>query len=663
MKHNHTEGLQCSCCSPLWKTLLPDTNGMSIMTDRNLESENDSSHEELIFRTGTDENCTGSKQVGYIQTIEGGKDVMVEAIAISKGKIVATGSYKSVVAQMPPGTSERIIYGGQTLLPGFIEPHLHIIATAVFKKATDVSPFLGQDLRSNVALSEEDKYSRKWVVEELKKKVTNNKNVWIIGRNADPSLFEGSDKEFNAEVLDAISTIQPVFILNSSMHLAYINTVAITLMKVKFPEINVSPDGVLKEVAGIEPVLKLIEMSININPVDAIAKLEEEVKEIFKEASKRGVTYVQDCGIEPFEINPKGGGANFDQPSFLKRLANQENCPVRIGGALVALTLDKYNTLIQGKYQPNHGDDKFNLAYIKIIGDGSNQGLTGYQYNPYACDANYQAYDISCCHNQNNTGVFNFGYPIEFNALVSKAKENNWPVMIHANGDQAIDRTINAFKLAGINKDSIDTRRDRIEHASLLTDKNLKDMQELGLSPSFLIGHVGYWGWVFQQTIFGKEKANLLDRCQAALQNGMRITLHSDNSVTPLGPLRMMEQAITRVMEGAPKNLDPQVLNETECITRFHALKAMTYDAAWQCHADQWVGSLEVGKCADFVILSESPLTYFNKEGVNSVTGMRNIPVLETWKDGKKVMDKQEDDDHSIDHDVLQNMEKEQSVS
>ena len=39
-----------------------------------------------------------------------------------------------------------------------------------------------------------------------------------------------------------------------------------------------------------------------------------------------------------------------------------------------------------------------------------------------------------------------------------------------------------------------------------MTDKNLKDMQELGLSPSFLIGHVGYWGWVFQQTIFGKEK-------------------------------------------------------------------------------------------------------------------------------------------------------------
>ena len=641
MKHKHTEGLQCSCCSPLWKMLLPNTNGMAIMTDKNNELEKHPSCKNLIFRTGVKEDSTGSKQVGYIQTLEGGKDVMVEAIAISEGKIVATGSYKTVVAQMPPGTSERIIDGGKILLPGFIEPHLHIISSTVFKKATDVSPFSGQDLRSSIAETEEGKYSRRWVLEELKKKVTNDKNVWIIGRNVDPALFEGSDKEFNAKILDLVSTIQPVFILNSSMHLAYINTVAVTLLKSQIPKI--STNGVLKEVEGIEPVLAVVAKSLHIDPILALEKLAEEVKEIFKEASRRGVTYMFDCGIEPYDNSPNREVLNLNQPLFLDFLAHQKSCPVRIGGALVALSLEKFNTVIEGKYKPNKGNNKFNLAYIKLIGDGSNQGLTGYQYTPYACDANYKPYDMVCCHSQNNTGVFNFGYPLEFNALVSKAKVNNWPVMIHANGDHAIDRTINAFKFAGINKSTINIRRDRIEHASLLTDKNLKDMQELGLSPSFLIGHVGYWGWVFQQTIFGKEKVNLLDRCQTALENGMRITLHSDNSVTPLGPLRMMEQSIARVMEGTPKKTDYQVLNEVECITRFQALKAMTYDAAWQCHADQWVGSLEVGKCADFVILSESPLTYFNKEGLNSVAGMRNILVLETWKDGEKVMDIQGD--------------------
>jgi predicted amidohydrolase YtcJ len=98
----------------------------------------------------------------------------------------------------------------------------------------------------------------------------------------------------------------------------------------------------------------------------------------------------------------------------------------------------------------------------------------------------------------------------------------------------------------------------------------------------------------------------------------------------------MMEQSITRIMEGAPTELPQQVLNEAERITRFQALKAVTYNAAWQCHANQWVGSLEVGKCADFVLLAQNPLTYSNEQGVYSAEGMRNINVLETWKGGIK---------------------------
>nr|WED68634.1 amidohydrolase family protein [Pectobacterium colocasium] len=147
---------------------------------------------------------------------------------------------------------------------------------------------------------------------------------------------------------------------------------------------------------------------------------------------------------------------------------------------------------------------------------------------------------------------------------------------------------------------------------------------------------MGYWGWAFQQTILGEERADHLDRCQSALNHGMRITLHSDNGVTPLGPLRMMEQAISRVMEGAPQQATAAVLREQERISRFAALKAATYDAAWQCHADWWVGSLVAGKCADFVILADSPLTYDSADKNNPVKDMRDIPVLETWKGGVK---------------------------
>ena len=91
-----------------------------------------------------------------------------------------------------------------------------------------------------------------------------------------------------------------------------------------------------------------------------------------------------------------------------------------------------------------------------------------------------------------------------------------------------------------------------------------------------MIGHVGYWGYVFQNAIL-EGRSEQLDLCKSALSRCMRITLHSDNGVTPLGPLRMMEQAITRIMEEDPNG---NVLNESEKLTPEQALRAVTYDAA-----------------------------------------------------------------------------------
>jgi predicted amidohydrolase YtcJ len=630
--HNHPEGLHCSCCNPMWKALLPN-----IELDEGKNNEDSEHSETLIFRTGSNPGDNDDNSIGYIQTMTGGKDVMVEAVGIKEGYILATGSYDNVKAKMPEGTTEKIIHGGQTLLPGFFEPHIHILPSAVFNMATDVGPFIGQYLRTNVVTEEKEKYSKDWVINKLQN-ISLDKSVskeekettWIFGRNVDPSLLIDENKEFNAKVLDKISEDQPVFLMNSSSHLAYVNTAAINLaasIDIILPE-----NGILKEIVEMILVFPLIIKSID--PCSIKKRLSTEVDNIFKEASQRGVTYVFDAAVEPFSND-----SSLNQPEYLKNKANN-NCPVRIGGALLAVTLDDFNSKIEGNYYPNKGNDKFNLAYVKVLSDGSNQGLTGYQYAPYDCDENYNIYGSDNAANiaeQTNEGIFNYGYPLEFDTMISKSVDNDWPLMVHANGDNALDRTINAFKLSGINKSTIEARRDRIEHASLLSDQNMTDMHELGISPSFLIGHVGYWGWVFQQTILGKERSNHLDRCHSAIHDyNMRITLHSDYSVTPLGPLRMMEQSITRLMEGAPKELNPQVLNERERITRFQALKAMTYDSAWQCHADKWAGSLEVGKCADFVLLEENPLTYSSEEGVYSAKGMRNIPILETWKGGVK---------------------------
>lgn len=638
MSHHHV-GLQCACCNPLWKAFLPET--LSVVEEVEKPISKPIPPQTLIFRTGTDPDKATDQSVGYIQTLEKGEDVMVEAIGIKDGLVVVTGTYESVLAQMPAGTTEQIIYGGQTLLPGLIEPHVHILPTAVFNMATDVSPFLGQELRINTPNGE---YNRDWVLSELKSKAldTASDDTWIFGRNVDPSLFDGGDKGFNADILDEkVSKTQPIFVMNSSMHLAYINNLAIKKVNDYYENVDsdnklynykVASDGVLKEVVNLLPVAKVIGISLqkasNLKPnefsLSFAEKIEKGVEDIFADASSKGVTYIFDAGLDPAE--KKG----FSQPDFLRYIANKNNCKLRVGGALAIDTPAYFTANVLGNYMPNAGDEKFNLPYVKIVTDGSNQGLTGYQFKPYNCDENYNEAKSNA-----NTGIFNYNNSTELKTVFKSAVEKNWPIMVHANGDLAMDLAIDAFRNAGITKKKdLETRRDRIEHASLLSDQNLEDMHQLGVSPSFLIGHTGYWGWAFQQTILGTERSNDLDRCNSAVNLGMRITLHSDNSVTPLGPLRMMEQAISRVMEGAPKEISVQVLNEKERITRFQALKAMTYDAAWQCHADKWVGSLEVGKCADLVILAESPLTYKQVDGSSDVKGLRDIPVLETWKGG-----------------------------
>lgn len=163
-------------------------------------------------------------------------------------------------------------------------------------------------------------------------------------------------------------------------------------------------------------------------------------------------------------------------------------------------------------------------------------------------------------------------------------------------------------------------------HMHFLHDEQIARIKKLGLSPSFLIGHVYYWGKAMRDNIFGEHNARLLDRTAAGEAAGIRWTLHSDEPVTEMGPLRCIENAVTRKMWKEPNSrLAPEERVSVEV-----ALRAMTRDAAWQCHSDHEIGSLEPGKLADFVILDQDP-----REVPSDEIGA--IRVLETWMGGRKV--------------------------
>ena len=146
-----------------------------------------------------------------------------------------------------------------------------------------------------------------------------------------------------------------------------------------------------------------------------------------------------------------------------------------------------------------------------------------------------------------------------------------------------------------------DDHRLRLEHVGAISDEQLQRAHDLGVTCSLFVDQIHYWGDVIVDGLFGPEHGNRWMPCGSAVATGMRISLHNDPPVTPEEPLRNISVAATRT---APSG---RVLGPEQRLTVEQAIRAQTIDAAWQLFADDVIGSLEVGKYADMVVLSADP--------------------------------------------------------
>ncbi|KPJ92785.1 MAG: amidohydrolase, partial [Gammaproteobacteria bacterium SG8_11] len=224
-----------------------------------------------------------------------------------------------------------------------------------------------------------------------------------------------------------------------------------------------------------------------------------------------------------------------------------------------------------------------------------------------------------------NHGLY-YVQPNELKQMVEKRGKQGWQLAIHGNGDAAIDSILDAIEAAS--KAGIDMKslRCRIEHSSILHDEHIARMKDLGVSPSFLINHVYFWGQTMRDNVFGPEKVQLLDRCASVEKAGLKWSMHSDAPVSRMGTLHKIRVAVARDLWKEPGN----VLAPQEKVSVEAAIRAVTINAAWQCHSEQEIGSLEKGKLADFVILESDPRKV-------KPTEISDIKVSETWMNGKQV--------------------------
>jgi predicted amidohydrolase YtcJ len=296
----------------------------------------------------------------------------------------------------------------------------------------------------------------------------------------------------------------------------------------------------------------------------------------------------------------------------------------------------------------------FRIGGMKVVSDGSIQGYTGYLRQPYYVQPKGDEFhDTPCDHkivenillNDKDIELHSFknklpakapesgwrGLPAysnqaELNQVVEQGLKNKYPMIFHSNGDAAIDQVILAVE-TGLKKYPVNDHRSTILHNLTLRNDQLDKIKALGIHLSFFPTHVYYWGDRHYSIYLGPERAEHMDPIASAIKHNITYTMHSDAPVTPLNPFVMLWSAMSRTTSGG------RLLGADERISAIEALRGLTINAAKQYFEEPNKGSLEPGKSADLVVITDNPLEI-------NVNKIKDIVVIETIKDGKTVYSK-----------------------
>jgi predicted amidohydrolase YtcJ len=515
-----------------------------------------------------------------------------EAIAIRGNRIVAVGSDAAVRAAA--GAQARVVeLRGRVMLPGFVEPHAHVVAGAVVDSLMD---HVGMTRFATTAQ----------VLEHLMAKArTTPPGQWIMGRNFDPSLQAGPASIGFAE-LDAVSREHPVFVLNASGHLAYANRQAFAAAGIADDVANPQGaefvrdasgrlSGVMKNNLAFGKVLFANPAVKNADPVKALIGL-------LGQWGQLGLTTASELALGSLSQSP----ADWQ---VMMAAAQSGQLKARIRAyPFYTLGLQVWD---QAGVKPGDGNALVRIAGYKLVADGSNQGFTGLQREPYL--------------NSDDRGLAYMSIEDLKAQAVDRARKG-WQLAIHGNGDAGIDNALTALQAVSDAGVDMTRLRARIEHCSMLHDEQIAKMKSLNVSASFLIGHVHFWGVAMRDRIFGSQRVQRLVRARSVERAGIGYSLHSDFMVTDPNPLHMIQMAVTRRTWQEPQF----VLAPAERVSVESAIRAVTAEAAWQLRSEHEIGSLEAGKLADFVILDKDPRRVDPER-------IKDIAVIETWMDGQPV--------------------------
>lgn len=522
-----------------------------------------------------------------------------EAVAVKDGRIVAVGR-KAAIMKAEAG-SATILHdlAGKTLVPGFVDAHGHLTGVGVQALSANLLPPPDGPAQS---IGQIQTIMRDFIATSP---VVKQYGV-AIGFNYDDSQL-AEKRAPNRQELDAISTDIPIILTHQSGHLGAYNSKALAMAGVTADSAN--PDGgvILREADGKTPSGVLEENAHNaalaklfprLTPADAM-RIISASQAIY---AANGYTTVQEGRADPGTLALLTGAArakklNLDVVAYPDLVMNAKN--PALTGPLMSLSYA----------------DHFRIGGVKLTFDGSPQGKTAWFTKPY----------LHVPEGQKPT--YN-GYPTfpktgEAAGWVDMAYKNNWQLLIHANGDAAIDELI-AIAGAAAKANPGSDRRTVMIHGQYLRADQIPGLKALDIFPALFPMHTFYWGDWHRESVAGPERAAFISPTGSVLKAGMKFSIHHDAPVTFPNSMRVYDSAVNRTTRSG------YVLGPDQRISPMVALQAMTIWPAYQHFEEAEKGSISVGKLADLVVLDANPLT------VKPAT-IKDIKVIETVKGGKRV--------------------------
>ena len=190
--------------------------------------------------------------------------------------------------------------------------------------------------------------------------------------------------------------------------------------------------------------------------------------------------------------------------------------------------------------------------------------------------------------------------PEQVMATVQAFHEAGATIHAHCNGDEATEVFLDAVEAAQ-DRHPRDDHRHTVQHCQLATPEQFARMARLGMTANLFSNHVYFWGDQHAALTVGPQKAAEMNAAASAIAAGVPFSIHSDSPVTPLSPLHVAWCAVNRLSSSG------KVMGADECISVDQALHAITAGAAYQLRLEDDLGTIAVGKFADFAVLDADP--------------------------------------------------------